>query len=196
MALADILDAIRAEADADIEAIRAEAENEAAALLTRSGEQARAEEERLSHGRDGAAERQTDRIVNRARLDADRALRAEVEELYLQARRAAIDGLRSLRDTPRYEDILSRFLAECCAVLPDGTALRVDPADEDLARHIVAGSKRADLRVEPTLESSGGVELADDDGRAVLNTFEARLSRAEGALRLVFADRVARRSLS
>ncbi len=196
MALADILDAIRAEAEADISAIRAKAEKEAAALLTRAGEQARAEEERLSHVRDEAADRQTDRILNRTRLGADRAFRAEVEELYLHARRAAADALRSLRGTPRYEDILSRFLEECRAALPGATALRVDPADEDLARRIVAGGEQCDLRVEPTLDSSGGVELADDHGLAVRDTFETRLARAEGVLRLGFGDRVIRGSPS
>jgi V/A-type H+-transporting ATPase subunit E len=196
LALADILDAIRAEAEADISAIREKAEKEAAALLSRAGEQARAEEERLSHVRDEAADRQTDRIVNRARLDADRAFRAEVEELYLQARRVVADELRFLRGTPQYEDILSRFLEECCAALPDATALLVDPADEDLARRIVAGGEQYDLRVEPTLDSSGGVELTDDHGRAVRDTFETRLARAEGVLRLGFADQVIRGSSS
>jgi len=194
LALADILDAIRAEADAEIEAIRVKAESEAAAVLTRASDQAEAEEERLSLVRDRAADRQTDRIVNRARLDADRSFRAEVEELYVQTRRAAADELQSLRGTSRYEDILSSLLAECCAVLPGATVLRVDPADEAVAHRIIANGERSDLRVEATLDSSGGVELVDDDGRVIRNTFEARLARADGLLRLAFSDEVIRKT--
>ena len=46
------------------------------------------------------------------------------------------------------------------------------------------------LRVEPTLDTWGGVELASDDGRTVRNTLEERLANAELLLRERLAQRL------
>ena len=54
--------------------------------------------------------------------------------------------------------------------------LRVDPRDADLAGGVAPG-----LRVDATLDTWGGVELASDDGRTVRNTLEERLANAEPA---------------
>jgi hypothetical protein len=47
------------------------------------------------------------------------------------------------------------------------------------------------LDVEPALDTWGGLELVDDDGRLVLNTVEERLANAELLLRRRFAEWVA-----
>ena len=49
-----------------------------------------------------------------------------------------------------------------------------------------------DLRVDPALDTWGGLELAGDDGRTIRNTLEERLANAEPLLRRRFAQRLAR----
>jgi V/A-type H+-transporting ATPase subunit E len=193
LALADILDAIRAGADAEIETIVTQADEECSALLEHAREQAGTERGRLARSRDAAAERQADRIVNRARLEADRALRSEVEELYVRTRDAASDKLGSLRGTRCYEEVLARLIRECCAALPEATTLRVDPADERVAHRILAGDDRMDLKLEATLQTSGGAGVSGENGRVVRNDFESRLTRADNLLRLIFAEKIGRR---
>lgn len=193
MALADILDAIRAGAAAEIETIVAQADEECSALLDHARRQAGSERERLARGRDPAAERQADRIVNRARLEADRAVRAEVEALYVETRDAASEIVGSLRGTRCYEEVLARLIRECCVALPEATTLSVDPADEELARRILSGDGRSDLNLESTLDTRGGAGVSGDNGRVVRNDFESRLARADDLLRLIFAEKIGRR---
>jgi V/A-type H+/Na+-transporting ATPase subunit E len=64
--------------------------------------------------------------------------------------------------------------------------LRIDPRDADLAGGVAQG-----LRVEPTLDTWGGVELASNDGRTVRDTLEERLANAELLLRERLAQRLA-----
>ena len=196
MALADILDAIRAEADAEIETIATQADDECSALLQHARGQAGSERGRLAGSRDAAAERQADRIVNRARLEADRALRSEVEELYVRTRDAAAEKLGSLRGTRCYEEVLARLIRECCVALPEATTLRVDPEDEQVAHRILAGDDRMDLKLDATLQTRGGAWVSGENGRVVRNDFESRLARADNLLRLIFAEKIGLRILT
>jgi vacuolar-type H+-ATPase subunit E/Vma4 len=210
LALADILDAIRAEADTEIETIVRRADEECSTLLEQARGHAGTERGRLARSRDAAAERQADRIVNRAavaerqadrivnraRLEADRALRSEVEKLYVRIRDAASEKLGSLRGTRCYEEVLARLIRECCVALPDATTLRVDPEDEQVAHRILAGDDRLDLKLEATLQTSGGAWVSGETGRVVRNDFESRLARADNLLRLIFAEEIGLRILT
>ena len=155
-----------------------------------SHQQARAEEEKYSHSREAAAQKQADRIVNRACLDRDRSLRSETDELYQKSLQSATTALASLRRTPEYEGILRTLIEEAYHAAGDATALHVDPDDEALAHRIVAADDRPTLDVIADLRSGGGVELVGTDGWRVLNTFESRLERAEAYLRKLFRDKV------
>jgi len=196
LALADILDAIRAGADAEIETIVRRADEECSTLLEHAREQAGTERGRLARSRDAAAERQADRIVNRARLEADRALRSEVEELYVRTRDAASEKLGSLRGTRCYKEVLARLIRECCVALPEATTLRVDPEDEQVAHRILAGDDRMDLKLDATLQTRGGAWVSGENGRVVRNDFESRLARADNLLRLIFAEKIGLRILT
>lgn len=184
MALNDILDAIRAESDSEIRAVEAAAEKEVATLLDAARRDAGSEEERLAHSRDAAAQRHFDRIVNRARLEADRSYRAAIEALYLEAREATSAALRELRGGPRYRAVLTQFIDEARAALPEATTLRVHPEDEEYISEVTA---HAGFQIEADLGDTGGVQLADESGRVAHNTFDSRLERADGALRIEFA---------
>lgn len=187
MAVDDILAAIRAETDAEIERVRARAAGEVETILARGRDEAAAAEERTAAARDAAATRDAERIVNRARLTADRRLWAAAEEIYQDLVGEVRVRLAALWGTLRYRDLFGRLLDECLAVLPDASPVLVDPQDEALVRGlpVVAGS--GGTTVEASLRTMGGLEVATDDGRFVRNTFESRLERADIHLRLLAA---------
>ena len=110
----------------------------------------------------------------------------EAREEAFQAFVAELHGrLVSLRERADYPAILRTLIRESIAPVPAATVLRVDPRDERLVAEL-RRELAAELEVEPTLETAGGVELADRDGRTARNTIEERLANAEPELRLLF----------
>jgi len=182
-----ILAAIRAEAGAEIERVRAEAEAEAADILTRARREAAAVVEHESASRDTAAAEDAQRIVSRARLEAERLRREATEVVYQDLLGEVRQRLGALRGTTRYREILGRFLDECLTAVPAATEVLVDPADTDVAQEVTTAAGRT-MRVVATLSCLGGLDVATDDGRFVRNTFEARLRKADGHLRLLAAE--------
>jgi vacuolar-type H+-ATPase subunit E/Vma4 len=165
---------LRAERAAAAEAIMGDArrragELEAAALAAAESEERRAGELRVATAR-AAAGRQL--------LEAHQAVHQQIVD-------DVRDRLRSVRRLHDYPRILATLIAQALAALPGGTTVRVDPADEALARRLLRaeGSRRGELSVEPSLSCAGGAEVADDSGATATNTVEARLAAAEPVLR-------------
>ena len=187
MALADLLRVIEADDAAERARADREAALEAAAIVGRARSEARALETELAAAPEPAARADAERARALARLDAARAIRGEREDAFASLLTGVRAELGALRESDRYPALLRALLAEGRAALPGATELRVDPRDLDLATPLADG-----LRVAPTLETQGGVELASDDGRSIRNTVEERLANADLLLRSRFADRVAR----
>jgi vacuolar-type H+-ATPase subunit E/Vma4 len=185
MALADLLSAI--EADADAERARADDETaaEAAAIVARARDEARALEAELATATERPARAEAERLRALARLDAVAATRSAGEAAFA----STLDGIRArlaaVRRTDRYAPLWRALLAESRAALPAARELRVDPRDVGLATPLAGG-----LDVRPTLDTWGGLELASGDGRTIRNTLEERLANAEPLLRRRFARRL------
>jgi V/A-type H+/Na+-transporting ATPase subunit E len=185
MALADLLGAIEAEADAE----RARAHSEAAAAAATLVEQARRDATTLeadladAGAADGHAVAGHERAL--ARLEAAATIRSAREEAFLSLLTGIRAELATVRDTSAYPTLFEALVAESRTALPSACELRVDPCDADLAAALARG-----LRVEPALDTWGGVELASDDGRAIRNTLEERLANAEPLLRERLAQRL------
>jgi vacuolar-type H+-ATPase subunit E/Vma4 len=186
MALADLLRAIEADADAERARADREAALEAAAIVERARLEAAELEAGLAAAPESEARADAERARAGARLEASGAVRAAREDAFA----ALLDGIRAelgaLRGSAAYAALFAALLAESRAALPGASTLRVDPRDVDLATPLARG-----LRVEPALDTWGGVELASDDGRTVRNTLEERLANAELLLRYRFAERLA-----
>ena len=182
MPLPEILTAIDEEANRQISSIEQDAHRRGQAILDEARAQAREERQRLSASRDAAGRQTAARLVNHARLEADRALRSAQEELYQTALEHAGARLAALRDTTSYPAVFTDLLVEANHFLPDAQTLAVDPRDEQLAR-MVTQDLGLSLEISPTLESWGGVQLTTGDGRLVENTLESRLYKADPALR-------------
>lgn len=184
MALADILAALEADADAEIAGIAAAASEEEEQLRRAARDEAHAAQLDAASSLDDDGERRRAQIVNRARLVVERRMSAAVEELYQEIMAAVERRLADVRDRPDYPELFRRLLDECRAVLPDGRVVRVDRADESLCADELANAGCDDFVVDATISTAGGLELATVDGRrSVRNTFESRTSRADRALR-------------
>ena len=185
MALADLLQAIESEADADRARAADEAAAAAAAVVEDARREARALEAELTDA--GAAEGRHAAAHQRAlaRLDAAATIRSAREEAFVSLLSGIRAELAAVRETHAYPKLFHALVAESRAALPSGRVLRIDPRDADLAGGVAQG-----LRVEPTLDTWGGVELASDDGRTVRDTLEERLANAELLLRERLAQRL------
>jgi vacuolar-type H+-ATPase subunit E/Vma4 len=185
MALADLLGAIEAEADAERARAHSQAAAAAATLVERARRDANALEADLADAgaADGDAAAGHERAL--ARLDASAAMRSAREEAFVSLVTGIRAELAAARETSAYPTLFEALVAECRTALPSARELRIDPRDAGLAGALARG-----LRVEPVLDTWGGVELASDDGRVIRNTLEERLTNAEPLLRERLAQRL------
>lgn len=185
MALEDILAAIRSETEAEIGRIEAAAAEDVSSIQNDAERRASAAYEQARSSRDGAAARDTDRIVNHARLDAEREIQTAAERVYREVLERVTAHIAHVRTDDGYRDVFAQLADECRAVLPGGSRLRVDGRDAELAAEVLVD---ADIAIDPSLETSGGMILVTADGRHVDNTLETRLLRADPYARQLTAN--------
>jgi len=176
MALRNVLDTIRREADEEAERRRVHARTVVAEIEEQARAQATVwrEEMEAAAAREAAESRR--RLVNAARLEALRKTRAAQEAVYAAAHAQVREQLQRARDRPDYARLFTSLLAHAQTALTDAAVIRIDPRDAALAPH-----------AESTIDTWGGVELEAADGRMVRNTLEERLRRAEPELRRLAA---------
>lgn len=186
MALEDILETIRSESEQTVARILGEAETEAERLRQEAREEARREEQRRSGSLDDRARLERSRILSRAHLEASARRRAAREDIFQDAVGGVEQRLIALRSTPRYEAVLASLLDEALAVLPAATTARVDSADVGIIGRLLAARELL-IDTEASDMPMGGVMISAD-GRAVDNSLESRLGRADGYLRHVAGE--------
>ncbi len=138
MPLPEILAAIDGEARARTASLLAEAEQRCHSVLAAADERAESERQRMASAKDAAARLAEARIVNQARLEADRALGATKEKLYGSAVEEAGRRLASVRESPGYAEVFHRLLVEAHDALPEAETAAVDPLDGALMRSTAA----------------------------------------------------------
>lgn len=188
MALEDILAAISAEG----ERARAEIMKEAEAQRERILQQAEARaQEAIDHIRRLAEQRRQQeraQALYQARLEAARRRNEAWEAAFRETLDEVRKELSRARERPDYDALLRALLEEALAEVDTPPVIHVDPADEALARALVA-ELEGDARLETDIRTWGGVQIDTADGRiAVRNTLEARLERAEPFLRRLLAS--------
>lgn len=188
MGLEAIVSAITEEAADQVAAGRAQTESRLRAIRAEAEQRAESERQRWSVSRHEEADRASARIVNRARLGAERRLAQAREELF----REAIDQLRDLLaefvNSSAYEDAFSNLYREAAAIVPDGDAtILVRASDVALVQRL---PRATSALVSVSTDDSGGLDIEAPDGRAVRNTFAARLNRCERRLRLLTVEMI------
>jgi vacuolar-type H+-ATPase subunit E/Vma4 len=182
MALDDLLRAIEAEADEERLLAEREMAASAAAVVDAARREAPIREAQLAGAPEAESRAAAERVRALARLQAAVAVRVAREEAYVSLLGRVRENLSALRGSAAYPQVFRSLLDESRAALPEAGELRVDPRDAELA-----ASMAGDLRVAAVLDTSGGLELAGDDGRTIRNTLEERLANADLLLRGRFA---------
>ena len=193
MQLDDILATIRCEADDELRELGDVLALEVAAISADAEEQGVETERVAVSSLDAAADREVARIVNRAHLEATRKKMAAIEAGYQEALEALRVRIGALRATSSYTDLLARLLDEGLRILPDATRVHVDRADIGPITAALVAIQRDEFVVEAPLTCLGGLTLVTDDGRAVRNTFDSRLDRADRRLRRLVAEHLPER---
>ena len=188
MALGEILQAIERDAADRISEIENEAERRSSIVIEQAEGEAAHRREIAAHAMDNRTTREVDRIVNQAHLIADRTMRAARESLYSEAREMMLKRLAEQRVGAGYPALVERLLDEALAVLPTARFVRCDPRDAELIESTLQRMRRPELAVQPELTTIGGLDVSTNDGRAIRNTFEARLAKAEPHLRRLAAE--------
>jgi V/A-type H+/Na+-transporting ATPase subunit E len=181
MALQDLLRAIEDEAAAERATADRKASAEAVAIIERARHEAGTVEAALATAPEAQTRAEAERDVSLARLAAAATVRVAREEAFASLLAGIQVQLAGARGSDTYRARFRALIAESRAALPAARELRVDPRDLELA-----DSTAGDLRVVAALDTFGGVELVDDDGRTVRNTLEERLANAEMLLRRRF----------
>lgn len=185
MAVEEILAAIRTEAASERARIEARVAEECAEI-EQAGQRVGDLERATAHATaERSIEAEAQRHARAAAREVDGQLRAARERLIQECLAQLAERLAHLRGTPRYSAVLASLFREGRRALPSATVVRIDPRDADRIANLLDNGK---LQVEATLNSWGGVELADERGRRVCNTLEARLEAAAPSLRRVIAN--------
>ena len=182
MALADIMAAIRADADAELARVAATCDHACLAIAEEAEHEAKAVTQAI-----------VARATRQANTEAQAIERAARRELTMTRLRARDDMLASLlqqlaerlhrqRETPAYPALLARLIMEAIAELPAARVAHVDERDAAAARAILTG---IDITVVADLHTAGGVVLDDGRGARVIHTLEARVDALEDGLRRV-----------
>jgi len=187
MALKDLLTALEADAAAETERLRVETDAEASRIVEAAEVESRAIEQQAALADEADFARALERRRAEARLAAAAMLRDAYEAGVVALQGALHDRLGALREAEEYPTVMRRLIEESLAALPSASVLRVDRRDTQLARDIL-DDLDVQLELEPELETLGGVEVAADDGRTVLNTLEQRLRNAEAPLRVLAGE--------
>ncbi len=180
MALDDIIEAIERETAEEIAAIEAAAQRRAAEIRARGAAEAAEIEAEAASARASEAEMGADRIRNRARRDAERQLQTARNAIVAELFDGVRHRLAGLRGSQGYDEALVQLVVEARAALPEATVLRVGTADEALA-HALFGDH--DVQIVADLDTWCGGRVECSDGRAVDNTIEQRLTRADPHMR-------------
>jgi vacuolar-type H+-ATPase subunit E/Vma4 len=183
MGLAEILQAMEAKANRQVEERESAAEQECRSIIA----SAEAEALRITEAyRAGAMERwhrERERHLSAAQLDGRRRLAAAREIWFDQLLARVRRRLRELRDDPRYARVFEQLCREAMGEFTGAVKLEIDPRDEPLMRQIMA-AHGIDGIIVPSLDSAGGLRVSSDDGCITLdNTFEARLDNGWQELR-------------
>ena len=191
MTLVDLLGGLEAEAAAETARLEAETRAEAGRILESARAEAQTLREQAALAEEGELQREAEQLRALARLAAAALVREAHEEAFGETLAELSARLEALRESERHPLLLRAVIRESLAARPGATVVLGAPRDERLAGSLL-GELGVELQVAASLETAGGVELEQEDGRAVRNTLEERLANAEPTLRLLFGEALAR----
>jgi len=202
MPLDKILQALTNEAQRQIAEIERSAVAETERLAREAESEAKTARQRHAPAMQTSLHAEQARILNRAKLQAQRIITEQRESLLAAAIAAAASELDGLTQTESYKVVLRHLIQEAVGALGSQGPLALRGASRDVALlEQIARDSDMEIRVEGCLcegglESSaegttclGGVEMTSADGRTTLhNTLQARLERVASLYRSEIAQ--------
>ncbi len=187
MALAEILAALRHEAEHEVARIGAERDASVAETMSFAHREAERAEAEAASGREALLATEAEVVRNRAALHVERRLQEEREAIYREILRRAGEQLSRHRDEPSYSGTLRALLSECFDAMPDAEVVMASERDVPLVAELLAGLE-VNAEVEGSLNTWGGVDVRSSGGGFVRNTLEERLARSGARLRRRIGD--------
>jgi vacuolar-type H+-ATPase subunit E/Vma4 len=177
VAIEDIFRALEEQADQECNGIREQAERQAAGIASEAEENASAVRERKAQEAENAARAKMTHALNSARLASKKAAAAVKGTAVEATFDTAGEDLKGTRGAQGYDKLFSKLAREALAGVDGDIVVRVDPADEDLAKRVLSDMGVAGT-VRPDLTTSGGLVVTTGNGRiSRRNTLEDRLDR-------------------
>lgn len=183
MAIEDILNALAAQADAEIERIRDDASAHAKHIIDEAELEAERRHDEFVAQAQRLARSDAARSVNAARMDARRAVLATRDEGVESVFSVVAERLSGVRKDAEYDSLFKRLAEDALGGLEGHLVARVVPGDEALAGKVFAETG-AEIEIRGDLEASGGLIVMTSDERIVRrNTLEDRLRTARRFVR-------------
>jgi len=188
MPLDDMLKVLEEDGEKQRAAVREKTKKEVEDILEaarQEGEKIKKEQTELVFSPLG---KETARILNEAKLEVKKKQAVTKEDLLKQVDSQVREKIEKIRNSQEWAGIFRRLLNEVSKEVSGNVIVRVDRRDEELSRNILR-ELNVTYQLEVNSSSLGGATVATEDRRVTLiNTFEARLERANRLLRPVITS--------
>lgn len=188
MALEDILKALDQKAETRIAKIKAEAAQEAERTVVEAEKEAERTQRLKLKKIEAAVRSEATGIVYSASLKAKNELILAQEEVVEEAFKQAEQHFAELHRSGDYPKLFEALLDQSLEFLSGEVVFEVRAEDRALIEKL-ASERGLQYKISDTpLEASGGLFVSSEDGSIVVaNTFESRLEKAKGTVRLEIA---------
>jgi V/A-type H+-transporting ATPase subunit E len=188
MGLEEMLNTIRAEAEAQYTKTISDARAEADEIVTNAKQKAQSivEQRRIQSEKELQDEKL--RSIASARLDAKRRVLAAKDEVLRKYEDEAFRYLKEFAESSEYKDFLLKMVNDGVTKIGAGAIVQVKPSDKKL----IENSGMGDFKVsEKTIDSTGGAIISSEDGkRRVNNTLESIFEERKDELTLELSDQL------
>ncbi|MBU4556204.1 MAG: V-type ATP synthase subunit E [Actinobacteria bacterium] len=177
MALEDIFRALEDQAQDECDQILRVAREQAEAIAEDAADQAQTIRTNRVDDAERTTRKKASRTVNSARLESKKRVAAVKEAAVSESFDRASTALSSVRGRSDYAAIFKALAEEASTGLEGELEVWVDPADEALAKGVIAELGLSAV-VRPEIKSAGGLVMTIDEGKiSRRNTLEDRLEK-------------------
>ena len=180
MAIDDLIKAVEASGQERIQEIMERSRAEADEIIREAQAKDQPIKKRYMETASESVAIQRNKLLSAAREESRMEVITAKNDIFEKVFEEAVRNLGSIREKPRYREILKALLGEALQDLgSDAVVLHVDRRDEALMRDILNEQKLSNEMVTD-ITSTGGLNASSRDGRFVIfNTLESRLKKAK-----------------
>ncbi len=183
MAIEDLIQEIKNDAEAEVEDIIKRANKEAEEIIKNAREKAEEKAEEIIKNADKEAETAKARILAIARRNANKYIIEAKEKLINECIEEIRKELKKL-PSRQYKKFVEKSMKEAINEIKDGYILVSRKEDEEIAH-------KMGIEVKGKIDAIGGIIIKSRDGSKEINsTFDALLERMKDELRIKIAEKL------